>query len=112
MFSDTLSILEFNKETLKSELVTQDVLILTGDQDHFIPLKLHQLQVDALTRVNSITERIFTEADQSQNHCQVGNIGLALKVMSDWLEEVSVKRRKYKLDETSVANISPQSLAS
>lgn len=77
----------FNEENLKSELVQQDVLILTGEEDHFIPMKLHHLQVAALTNANSITERIFTQADQGQNHCQVGNIGLALQTMSAWMAE-------------------------
>jgi len=79
--------LSFNEQNLKSELVEQDVLILTGAEDHFIPMKLHHLQVEALANANSITERIFTRADQGQNHCQVGNIGLALQMMSAWMTE-------------------------
>lgn len=80
-----LALTEFNAENLHSAQVTQDVLILTGAEDHFVPLKLHRLQVAALTNAHSLTERIFTEADQAQNHCQVGNIGLALDVMAEWL---------------------------
>jgi hypothetical protein len=80
-------LLEFNSVNLKSELVTQDVLILTGAEDHFIPLKMHYMQVKALKNASSITERIFTREEQGQNHCQVGNIGLALKVMSEWIKE-------------------------
>jgi len=79
--------LELNAENIRSDLVTQDVLILTGAEDHFIPMKLHRLQVAALTNAKSISERIFTRADQGHNHCQVGNTGLALEVMSDWLDE-------------------------
>jgi len=79
--------LEFNSENIKSELVKQDVLILTGAEDHFIPLKMHYMQVNALKNAKSITERIFNREEQGQNHCQVGNIGLALKVMSDWIKE-------------------------
>ena len=92
MQADTLlegsqRMLEFNKEHIQSHRVTQDVLILTGEQDHFIPMKLHHLQVAALTNARSITERIFTEAEQGHNHCQVGNIGLALDVMAQWMAE-------------------------
>lgn len=79
------ALLQFNAENLQSDRVTQDVLILTGVADHFIPLKMHQLQVRALTHAHSITERIFTAAEQGQNHCQIGNMGLALTVMADWL---------------------------
>jgi pimeloyl-ACP methyl ester carboxylesterase len=80
-------LLKFNAENLKSGQVTQDVLILTGEQDHFIPLKMHHLQVAALTNAPSITERIFTEAEQGHNHCQVGNMGLALATMAAWMAE-------------------------
>ena len=92
MQADTLlegsqRMLEFNKAHIQSHRVTQDVLILTGAEDHFIPMKLHHLQVKALTNARSITERIFTEAEQGHNHCQVGNIGLALDVMAQWMAE-------------------------
>lgn len=67
----------------------QDVLILTGAKDHFIPLKMHYKQVDALRNAKSVTARIFTEEDHAENHCQVGNFGLALDVMEKWLETKS-----------------------
>jgi hypothetical protein len=79
--------LDFNSENIKSELVKQDVLILTGAEDHFIPLKMHYMQFNALRNARSVTGRIFTREEQGHNHCQVGNIGLALKVMSDWIKE-------------------------
>jgi hypothetical protein len=81
--------LELNEENLHSDLVKQDVLILTGKEDHFIPFKMHKKQVDALVHARSITERIFTQEDQAHNHCQIGNVGLALDVIVDWLEGVT-----------------------
>ena len=81
------AILQFNKNTQHPELVTQDVLILTGEEDHFIPMKMHHLQVTALQNARSLTERIFTTAEQAANHCQVGNFGLALQVMDNWLTD-------------------------
>ncbi len=82
-----LAITAFNEENLKSDLVRQDVLILSGAEDHFIPLKLHHLQVAALKQTRSVTERIFTRAEQGHNHCQVGNFGLALDTMAAWMAE-------------------------
>jgi pimeloyl-ACP methyl ester carboxylesterase len=82
-------LLQFNEHNLHSELVIQDVLILTGAKDHFIPLKMHYKQVSALRNAKSVTARIFTEKDHAGNHCQVGNIGLALDVMEKWLEHKS-----------------------
>lgn len=85
----TQVMLSFNEDNLKSELVKQDVLILSGEEDHFIPLKLHNLQVEALINAKSVTPIVFTWADQAQNHCQIGNIGLAVKTMADWIREKS-----------------------
>ncbi len=86
-------ILEMNAQNLHSDRVTQDVLMLTGAEDHFGPfnmhLKLHRMQIEALTNARSVTGRIFTREERAQNHCQVGNIGLALDVIAAWLEDVS-----------------------
>ncbi len=81
------AILEFNAANLHSAEVTQDVLIQMGTEDHFIPMKLYDLQMAALSNARSLTGRVFTPADQAQNHCQVGNIGLAVSEMIEWLGE-------------------------
>ena len=81
-------LMTFNEENLHSALVKQDVLILTGRNDHMVPFKMHQKQVEALTNARSVTERIFTRDECAQNHCQIGNIGLALQTMSDWMESL------------------------
>lgn len=86
-FDASMAMIQLNEENLHSEDVKQDVLILTGAEDHFIPLKMHQKQVDALKNAKSITGRIFTKEDQGHNHCQVGNFGLALDVMVKWIAE-------------------------
>jgi pimeloyl-ACP methyl ester carboxylesterase len=80
-------VLQLNAKNLHSGRVTQDVLILTGREDHFIPFKMHRKQVKALTNARSVTPRVFTKEEHAQNHCQIGNIGLALDVMEKWIEE-------------------------
>jgi hypothetical protein len=40
-----------------------------------------------LTAARSVTARVFTTAESAQNHCQIGNMGLALKVILGWLDE-------------------------
>lgn len=82
-------LLQFNEQNLHSERVRQDVLILTGAEDHFIPIKMHYKQVNALKNARSVTDRIFTREEQAQNHCQIGNIGLALDVMAEWIAKRS-----------------------
>lgn len=85
----TDTIFQLNEKNLHSELVKQDVLILTGREDHYIPFKMHKKQLDALVNARSVTDRVFTREDQAHNHCQIGNIGLALDVMVKWIEEKS-----------------------
>jgi pimeloyl-ACP methyl ester carboxylesterase len=82
-------ITELNEKNLHSDMVTQDVLILTGKEDHFIPLKMHDMQVKALTNARSVTGMVFTREDHAQNHCMIGNIGLAVDIMVKWIEEKS-----------------------
>jgi len=81
--------LQMNEKNLHSDLVIQDVLILTARNDHFIPFRAHDMQVKALTNAKSVTARVFTKEEKAHNHCQIGNTGLALDVMVKWIEEKS-----------------------
>ncbi|MFC1873592.1 hypothetical protein ACFLW3_02135 [Chloroflexota bacterium] len=85
----------FTEKNLHSDLVKQDVLILTGREDHMVPFKMHDMQVKALTKAKSVTARVFTQEDHAQNHCQMGNIGLALDVMREWIEIISGEKRTH-----------------
>jgi pimeloyl-ACP methyl ester carboxylesterase len=80
-------ILEMNEEHLPSDRVDQDVLLTTGENDAFQPPKLLRLQEDALVNARSVTTRVFTEEEHADQHCQVGNLGLSLDVMTNWLDE-------------------------
>ena len=79
--------LQLNDQNMHSELVKQDVLILSGEKDHLVPSKMHDMQLKALINANSVTGRIFKEEEQAHNHCQTGNIELALETMIDWVEK-------------------------
>jgi pimeloyl-ACP methyl ester carboxylesterase len=70
-----------------SELVCQDMLVLAGAEDHFIPMDLFHRQARELTGARSYTGRVFTWADMAEDHCQCGNLKLALDVISAWTEE-------------------------
>lgn len=78
--------LQLNETNIHSEQVKQDVLILTSKKDHFIPLKMHGMQINALINAKSVTGRIFTKEEHAENHCQIGNFELALKTMYEWIE--------------------------
>lgn len=78
--------LQMSEENLHSDLIKQDVLVLASREDHFIPFRLHKHQLQLLTAARSVTDRVFTREEHAQNHCQIGNIGLALRVMRDWID--------------------------
>ncbi len=86
-------LLQLNEENLHSNLVKQDVLILTGRKDHLVPFKMHNLQIKALTNAKSVTAKVFTKEKHAQNHCQIGNIGLALETIIKWIYEKSCKKQ-------------------
>lgn len=71
-----------------SPLLSQDVLLLAGQEDHYIPLVQFGEQIGSLTSVRSLTTRLFTRKQQAQNHCHVGNIGLSINVILNWLQQL------------------------
>ncbi|MFW9994925.1 MAG: alpha/beta hydrolase family protein [Candidatus Odinarchaeota archaeon] len=68
-----------------SKLIKQDVLLLHGEGDNLIPVKMYYKQKKALTSARSISGRVFTSEDQATHHCQFGNVKLALDTILDWL---------------------------
>ena len=90
--------MRLNQANLHCELVDQDALLMTSREDHFIPYKLHNRQVALLSNTRSLTDRVFTREESAQNHCQIGNVGLALETMATWIRtttdsgRTSVKR--------------------
>jgi pimeloyl-ACP methyl ester carboxylesterase len=71
--------------TSVSDRVTQDVLLLAGSQDHYVPRGRLGNQLDSLTSARSVTARLFTNAENAQNHVHVGNTELSLRVMTAWM---------------------------
>ncbi len=71
------------------KLVKQDVLLLAGKDDHLIPVQEYYKHVMGLLNANSVAGRIFTSDDQAQNHCQIGNVQLALDYILEWIESKS-----------------------
>jgi hypothetical protein len=69
-----------------SAQVKQDVLLLGGSQDHYVPVEQFHQQIKLLTNARSVTARLFTASESAQNHCQVGNYGLALRTIVNWLD--------------------------
>ncbi|WP_265442574.1 alpha/beta fold hydrolase [Flexivirga meconopsidis] len=78
---------EYETDSISS-LIAQDVLLLHGNQDHYVPNDQLLRQIGTLTNPRSVTIRVFSEAEQAQNHCQVGNYPAALRQITGWLAAV------------------------
>ncbi|RXT59128.1 alpha/beta fold hydrolase [Lacticaseibacillus chiayiensis] len=72
-----------------SPLVKQDVLLLAGANDHYVANDQLPRQIRTLTHVYSLTARRFTAQEFASNHCQLGNVGLALTTMLNWLAQLN-----------------------
>jgi dienelactone hydrolase len=75
-----------------SASIRQDVLLLAGSEDHYVPLEQLHDQIRTLKNARSTTARLFTRNESAQNHCQVGNYGLALRTIVNWLDEMLVEK--------------------
>lgn len=69
-----------------SASIRQDALLLAGSEDHYVPREQWHDQIRMLKHARSITARLFTRSESAQNHCQVGNYGLALTTIVQWLD--------------------------
>lgn len=72
-----------NSKNLHADKITQDSMVITGKDDHFIPFKLHAPLINA----KSLTDIVFTAKDHASNHCSIGNIKLSLDTMINWLDK-------------------------
>jgi alpha-beta hydrolase superfamily lysophospholipase len=82
---DTLEAFSHYKLASVAESIQQDVLILAGAEDHFIPF--HQVAdfEKSLVNARSVTTRIFDRALGGGEHCQCGNTSLVHAAVFDWL---------------------------
>ncbi|WP_276258425.1 alpha/beta hydrolase family protein [Haloglomus litoreum] len=65
--------------------ITCPMLVLAGEDDHFVPLGLAEEFVDQVA--GPTTLRVFRTEEGAGEHCQMGNLRLATGVIYDWFEE-------------------------
>ncbi len=65
---------------------TVDISPLVKHEDHYIPIEQFYQQIKMLRNARSITARLFTRSESAENHCQVGNYGLAMRTIVQWLD--------------------------
>lgn len=68
--------------------LTQDILLLAGEKDHYIPTNQYYRLKGRIRHARSLTFRLFTEAEGGGQHCQIGNHMLAVNTILDWLDQV------------------------
>jgi pimeloyl-ACP methyl ester carboxylesterase len=76
-----------NKEHIMSHLIKQDVLLIAGENDAFQPPILLHKQKEALVNARSVSTRIFTKDEHADQHCQIGNLNIALETMLAWIND-------------------------
>lgn len=67
------------------DLITQDTLLLAGENDHYIPINQFYRLKESMHNAKSLTCRLFTKAEGGDQHCQIGNHLLAVNTIIDWL---------------------------
>ncbi|MCR5212612.1 MAG: alpha/beta hydrolase [Lachnospiraceae bacterium] len=71
-----------------ADQITQDVLILGANGDHFIDYHLIGKEINMLRNVRSLTFRLFTDKEEAENHCNVGNGKLAIDEILSWITRI------------------------
>jgi len=66
--------------------ITQNVLLLAGEKDHYIPLNQFYRLCRNLKHAKSLSYRLFTQVEGGEQHCQVGSHMLAVNEIIDWLD--------------------------
>ena len=76
------------RHTVKGHLhkINQKILLLAGENDHYMPSWQHAYLVKNLS-VADVTSRMFTKVEGGEQHCQVGNYDLAIGTIIKWLKE-------------------------
>lgn len=71
---------------------------MSGTEDHFIDIDMLYKMEKSLTGVRSLTSRIFTSHEKAGNHCQFGNLELALRIMQNWIELLCQDNSERRMD--------------
>lgn len=67
--------------------ISQDVLLLVGTKDMYVPYTDLYKEMSSMTNARSLTAKLFTEKSGGERHCQVGNKELAMSKIIEYLRE-------------------------
>lgn len=66
--------------------ITQDVLLLAGTHDQFVPFERYSLLKQRLVNAHSVTGEVFDERTGGEQHCQIGRKQLAYDAIIRFLQ--------------------------
>ena len=84
---DFLKSISFHDIEKCADRITQNVLLLAGTEDMYVPLRRIDDMKKMLVNAASVTSYIFDAASGGAQHCQIGNTALAENAIKDFLGE-------------------------
>lgn len=85
---DYLKNIEKHKMSDIMPRITQNVLLLAGEEDMYVPVKRIEDIKRGLVNAKSVTSHVFTKKTGGEKHCQVGEIQLAEREIVKFLKTV------------------------
>lgn len=78
---------EIEKHTIKNigHFVNQNVLLLAGEDDQYVPFSDLPLEQKELSNANTLETIVFTKETGGEQHCQAGRYDLALHAIQTFL---------------------------
>ena len=70
-----------------AQRIKGNVLLLAGQEDHFVPIEQVKQMQEALTSARSVTTKIYDRESGGGEHCQMGVPTLWHATLFDWLSE-------------------------
>jgi len=70
-----------------AQRIKGDVLILAGEDDHFVPIEQVKAFESSLTQARSVTSVIYDRDSGGAEHCQLGALTLWHATFFDWLAQ-------------------------
>ena len=91
--------LKLSKHNLKDKLqnIKQDVLLLAGEKDHYVPKGQFERCKDGIRNARSLTARMFLESEGGHQHCQIGNHAIATDYIINWIDFLNTESEKTNL---------------
>ena len=76
-----------------ADKITQDMLTICANQNHFIDHRLVSREINMLKNVHGLTFQLFADKEDAQNHCNVGNGKLALDFICGWISQINGEKQ-------------------